>query len=310
MPVAECTQFVDGYSWGPIVAADVHVGGADSATSGESAPNIPIQIIGTSTYAVPSACQDVGGTAENTVTAFGANGVIGVGLFAQDCGGGCTIAGNGFYYTCSSSSSCTSAGVPTGTQLTNPVAAFAANSSGVADNNGDIIELPAIGATGVATVNGYLVFGIGTESNNALSSSATVMTTDDEGNVSASFLGGTFSQSYLDSGSNAMVFTDGNIANCSSSSNASTFMCPNSTQSLMVTITGQNGQSALIDFSIANATSLFNTGNAAFNNLGAPEGSGESDTFDVGVPFYFGLNVYTAIQGNDAGGTAGPYFAF
>jgi hypothetical protein len=312
--VAECTQFVDGYSWGPIVAADVHVGGSDSATSGESAPNIPIQIIGTGTYSVPASCVDVGGTAENTVAAFGANGVIGIGLFAQDCGGGCTAANNGFYYTCTSSSSCTSAGVPLGSQLTNPVAAFAANSGGVADNNGDIIELPSLGSpatsTGALTATGSVVFGIGTHANNALSSSATVMTTDDEGNVSAGFLGSTLSESYLDSGSNSLDFNDGNIANCSSSSNAASFMCPNTTQSLMVTITGQNGQSALIDFSIANANTLFSGNNAAFNNLGAPEGSGESDTFDVGLPFFFGVNVYTAIQGADAGGTNGPYFAF
>jgi hypothetical protein len=311
--VAECTQFVDGYSWGPIVAADVHVGGSDSATSGESAPNIPIQIIGTGTYSVPSACVDAGGTAENTVAEFGANGVIGIGLFAQDCGGGCTVGGNGFYYTCTSSSSCTSAGVPAGSQLTNPVAAFAANSSGVADNNGDIIELPSLGppatSAGALTATGAVVFGIGTQSNNALSS-ATVMTTDDEGNVNASFVGSNLSESYLDSGSNSMVFNDGNIANCSSTSNAMDFMCPNSTQNLTVTITGQNGQSALIDFSIANANTLFNSNNAAFNNLGAPAGSGGSDTFDVGLPFFFGVNVYTAIQGALAGGTTGPYFAF
>jgi hypothetical protein len=311
-PIAECTQFVDGYSWGPIVTADVHVGGSDSATSGESAPGVPIQVIGTGTYSVPSGCVDVGGTAENTVAAFGANGIIGVGLFAQDCGDGCTVQGNGFYYTCSSSTSCTSAGVPTGSQMTNPVAAFAANSVGVADNNGDIIELPAIGATGAATVNGYLIFGIGTQTNNGLSSTATVMTSDGQGYVSASFVGSNLTQSYLDSGSNSFDFNDGNIANCSNSSNAPSFMCPTSTQSLMVTITGQNGQSALIDFSIANANNLFTTyfNNAAFNNLGAPEGNSGSDTFDVGLPFFFGVNVYTAIQGADAGGTAGPYFAF
>jgi hypothetical protein len=311
-PVAECLQFVDGYSWGPLVTADVHVGGSDSATSGESAPNIPIQIIGTSTYSVPAACVDTGATPENTVAEFGANGIIGVGLFAQDCGSGCSVAGNGWYYTCSSSSSCTSVGLPTGSQLTNPVAAFAANSSGVADNNGDIIELPMLGATGATTVNGYLIFGIGTESNNALSSSATVITTDDEGYVSASFLGSTFSQSYLDSGSNSIDFVDSNIANCTSSSNAPSFMCPTSTQSLSVTFTGQNSQSALMDFSIANANTLFTdySNNAAFNDLGAPVGSGGSDTFDMGLPFYFGVNVYTAIQGMVAGSTTGPYFAF
>jgi hypothetical protein len=81
---------------------------------------------------------------------------------------------------------------------------------------------------------------------------------------------------------------------------------------LMVTLTSnvQGSQSSTIDFSIANATTLFNTDNSAFNNLGGPEGSSGSDTFDVGLPFFFGVNVYTAIEGMTAGGAVGPYFAF
>ncbi len=88
--LAECTQFVDGYSWGPLVTADLHIGGADTATSGESAPGIPMQVIGTTSYAVPVACSGVAGTPENTVTTFGANGIIGLGLFDEDCGTYCS----------------------------------------------------------------------------------------------------------------------------------------------------------------------------------------------------------------------------
>ena len=56
----ECTQFVDGYSWGPVATADVQV-------SGETASSVPVQVIGDPSYsAVPDACASTG-TAEDTV---------------------------------------------------------------------------------------------------------------------------------------------------------------------------------------------------------------------------------------------------
>src|SRR4029077_2958657 len=63
----ECTQFVDGYSWGPVALADVQI-------SGESAGSVPVQIIGDANFTkVPADCSSIG-RAEDTVAAFGANG--------------------------------------------------------------------------------------------------------------------------------------------------------------------------------------------------------------------------------------------
>jgi len=319
--VAECTQFVDGYSWGPIVSADVHVGGSDTATTGESAPSLPVQLIGTSTYAVPTDCSDAtaGATSENTVATFGANGIIGVGLFNEDCGSACaTSTDYGLYFTCTSAG-CNQAVVPTSEQMINPVYGLAANSSGVTDNNGVIIQLPAVSATGAATVNGYLIFGIGTESNNALSSSAAVLTTDENGYISVDFAGTTLPDSYFDSGSNALYFDDSAITTCTQAV-AQGFMCPTTQQSLTATVTGQSGVSTTAEFAIGNAYDLFtnNPSFAAFSNLG---GSGNfsnaggsssqsgSQTFAFGLPIFYGNYVYTAMEGLNAGGTDGPYFA-
>ena len=226
--VAECTLFVDGYSWGPLYSADVHVGGADTATTGESAPNIPIQVIGTATYPVPADCDTAGmSTPENTVLAFGANGIIGVGLFDQDCGTYCDqfegIANNGNpYYSCTNSG-CSATLVPVMSQTVNPVFALAAN-NGVADNNGVIIELPAVAASGAATVTGTLVFGIGTQSNNAVAGGVTVLTTDANGYITTNVtsLGQNDTMSYFDSGSNALYFDDSNIPNCTESFDSNT----------------------------------------------------------------------------------------
>ena len=312
--VAECTQFVDGFSWGPLVAADVHVGGSDSATTGESAPGIPIQVIGTSSYPVPTACSNTGGMAENTVAAFGANGIIGLGLFEEDCGTECSVSTSpGLYYSCTGSAGCTQTTLPVTSQMVNPVFKLAAN-GGVTDNNGVIIELPAVGPGGAATVTGTLIFGIGTQSNNALSANATVLTTDPStGLVSTSFLGQTFSTSYFDSGSNAFYFDDSSIPNCTQSA-VQGFFCPASTEPFTAMVTGTNHLVATVNFSIADAFSLFNANPSfsAFNNLGGTAGqtSPGPQTFAFGLPFYFGVNVYTAMENTVAGGTSGPYFAF
>ena len=42
-PIVECTQFVDGYVWGPIKVADVTI-------AGEKANSVPIQVIGDPTF--------------------------------------------------------------------------------------------------------------------------------------------------------------------------------------------------------------------------------------------------------------------
>ena len=35
-----------------------------------------------------------------------------------------------------------------------------------------------------------------------------------------------------------------------------------------------------------------------------------ANSFDFGMPFFFGRAVYTSIEGRAAGGVQGPYFAF
>jgi hypothetical protein len=318
--LSECTQFVDGYSWGPLATADLYIGGADTVGSGESAPNIPVQVIGTTTYAVPAACSGgaSNGNAENTVAQFGANGIIGLGLFDEDCGTGCASdADNGYYFSCTSNGGCVGTAVPVTSQMINPITQLTAV-NGITDNNGVIIELPAVGANGAATVTGTLVFGIGTQSNNALPASATILTTDPYyGYVTTniSSLGQTDTTSYFDSGSNALYFNDSNIPECGSSSEAPGFFCPTSTVDLSATITGVNGQVAAANFSVGNANTLFTTYNsyAAFSNLAAPAGSsqpGMGSTFGWGLPFFYGVNIYTAMENTNAGGTMGPYFAF
>jgi len=160
--VTECTEFMDGYTYGSVRTANVQLAGTS-----ETASSVPIQLIGDPAYSsVPASCVSTGLVAETTLSALGANAVLGVGPFLYDCDTGCTqsVIGNPvIYYTCPSATGCTESVIPQlQQQVTNPVALLPT------DNNGVIIELPSISSSGASVVNGFMVFGIGTASNNGL----------------------------------------------------------------------------------------------------------------------------------------------
>jgi uncharacterized protein DUF3443 len=293
----ECTQFVDGYSWGPVATADLEI-------TGEKASSIPVQVIGSSDFTnVPSDCSSTG-SAEDTVATFGANGILGIGVFEQDCGNGCADSAiGGFYYSCTSTA-CNAIAVPLASQVLNPIPLFAT------DNNGSIIQLPSVAAGGTATVTGSVIFGIDTETNNA-SGTQTVITLDpDEGTFTTTFNGQTLGDSFIDSGSNGFFFNDSSIAACTSP-DFSGFYCPTSTASLSATLTGQTGTSETVSFSVENAQTIAdaNPTYAAFSSLGGTYSS-STTTFDWGLPFFFGRNVYIAIENHSTTAGTGPYEAF
>ncbi len=241
---------------------------------------------------------------------LGANGVLGVGLFTYDCGSYCALPvaqqTQGYLYYSCTASTCNPAMEPVTSQVVNPVALFAT------DNNGVLLQLPGVGASGATTtVTGSLIFGIGTQSNNALGS-AMVLTTDTSGFIVTQYKGQMLNSSFLDSGSNGLYFPDSSIPLCTGSTGASSFSCPTSTLSLSATNQGQNGAMSTVDFQIANLNGFSQT-DFAISEIGGPAtsitGIGTS-YFDFGVPFFYGRSVFTAIENRPAGGTTGPYFAY
>jgi Protein of unknown function (DUF3443) len=296
-PIVECLPFLDGITWGPVETADMTI-------AGEEAKSLPLQVIGSTTFStIPATCTSMG-TPEDDLAALGANGILGVGSFAQDCGSACTVSGGsnpGLYYTCPNSG-CEVTTESLSSQVQNPVVLFAT------DNNGVIIELPSV--TGAETsVSGSIIFGIGTQSNNGLGS-ATVYTIDPNiGNFTSVFNGTSYGDaSYIDSGSNAIYFLDSNATGLPTCTDASYWYCPTTTQNLSATNQGfGNGASGSVNFVVGNAdtlTVLETTG--AANGLAGPN----SGSFDWGLPFFFGRNVYTAIEGKDTPAGAGPYWAY
>jgi hypothetical protein len=303
--VAECLQFLGSYTWGPVQTADLQI-------AGEKASSIPIQVLSDTDFVVPSSCTSIGPSAD-TVASLQANGILGVGQFPQDCGGACALAPStsanptqnpNLYFECASASAtCQPISEATAQQVQNPVALFAS------DNNGVIVELPTVSGA-ETTVSGSLVFGIGTQSNNSLGS-ATVYTADPQtGNFTTVFNGTTYTDtSFLDSGSNGLFFVDSGITQCSDGSG---FYCPSSTVNLSATNQGITAGSGVVNFSIQNADSLFShASDFALGGLGGTMTPSNGVTFfDWGLPFFFGRNVYTSIEGTSAPGGATPYWAY
>jgi hypothetical protein len=174
------------------------------------------------------------------------------------------------------------------------------------DNNGVLVELPVVSSSAIS-LNGSLIFGIGTESNNSLGSAQVFKLDPSTGNINTTFKTKSY-PSFLDTGSNAYFFLDSattGLPTCPSPANG--FYCPSSLTSLSATNTGSNNASGSVSFSIDNADTLFsNAADSVFPTLGGPN----SGTFDWGLPFFYGRNVFIAIEGGQTPGGAGPYWAY
>lgn len=296
-PLAECVQFADAtLVWGPVRLADVKI-------AGEHASSVPVQIIGDPAFStVPPACS---GVPSDTVQSFGAKGILGVGVFREDCGSYCAqYAGNTQYYACPASG-CVGAAVPLAQQVAHPVARFARN------NNGVLVQLPAIPAGGAVNTTGSLVFGIGTQANNGLGVAKVLEVDPSFGDMTTLYGGVAYMNSVIDSGANVLFLPSSvGIPTCSRRDLvAPGFLCPSATQTLSVINHGVNGVTDMVNFSVGNAhTLLSNFQMTAFNNLAAP--NSDPYGFSWGLPFFFGRSVFTAIENAPTPGGTGPYVAY
>ncbi len=315
--LANCVQFISAYSWGAMRTADIKIGG-------ETASSVPIQVIGDTaggavpaSASAPTSCSN-GSQSLNTEAELGANALLGVGVFLQDCGLGCETNTNpippGFYYNCAAGS-CQPTNMPVASQLQNPVGLFAA------DNNGVLIQMPGVAATGASVATGSLIFGIGTQSNNGLGSATVFLADPQFGLIKTTTTYGDLSEpsSFIDSGSNGWFFDDATIAQCSSASFKG-FYCPSPSpvaRSATMLPYNTTATSFTYSFSVADISSPSINGNALVND-GGPSGTCTTTTctcpstgcsFDWGFPFFYGRSVFTAIEAKQIGPNLGPFFA-
>lgn len=296
--LAECVQFADGSSlWGPVQTASVILGN-------EPAVQVPVQVIDYTFGSVPVACSG----ADQGPSDDGFNGILGIGPFVQDCGALCAAAATAQYYTCSGAG-CAATVVPLSNQVQNPVASLPA------DGNGVLVQLPAVPADGLPSVNGTLVFGIGTQSNNS-PSGVTTYTLDSYGEFPTTFNGVSYSESFIDTGSNALFFPSpykaksgpyaGLLPDCTDNPG---WFCPQATTSLSASIAAASGSAAgTVSFQVGNFDSIISSSNNVFSDIGGDSLGPLS--FDWGLPFYFGRNVYMGIEGKSSSLGSGAYFAY
>ena len=288
-PVGECAHFASGFAWGAVRSADIQMAGRIAASA-------PIQVVGDTAFpTVPTACSGTGGSLD---VSGAAKGILGVGLFTHDCGAACELSTSPqIYFTCPGGT-CTSSRVPVAQQVTNPVALLPT------DNNGVVLSLPAVPAGGIASITGTLTLGIGTQANNQLGS-ATVFATDAQGYFRTVYNGVTYGKSFLDTGSNGLFFTDPSIQACT---NSTDFYCPPVPLSLTATQVSQSGVSRDVGFTVESVDALSAAVSAA--SIGGGTGAGLPQSFDWGLPFFFGRTVFTAITGAGTPAGPGPYWAW
>ncbi|MFZ6749635.1 DUF3443 domain-containing protein [Undibacterium sp. Ren11W] len=298
MLLAECVQFASGYQWGAVRQANVKIGG-------ESIAALPIHIVADAApeYSkTPLACQNTG-LDIGSVAALGANGVLGVGMFKEDCGQACVNSAiPGAYYGCDVFS-CKNISAPLVQQVSNPVASLAQN------NNGVLVLMPAVALGGVAKLNGSLIFGVGTQSNNLLATES-IFAADSLGNFITVYNNKALTASFIDSGSNGYYFDDKAIKSCSLSTS---FYCPPAALNLSATNKSFDGRaSGVVNFRLE-ATDGLSSGAIAAHIGGAGtgfSGSFNSNSFDWGLPFFFGRRVFVAIKDADTAYGKGPYWAY
>ncbi|PIT77698.1 DUF3443 family protein [Limnohabitans sp. B9-3] len=281
--IAECSQFVSGVMWGGLIRADIKI-------NGELAKNIPIQILGDSSFSsVPSDCSSRGQVL-NSVQSLGANGVLGISNFMTDCGLHCSNLVDNFYYYQCSLYECSKTALAEAQQVQNPVAHFREN------NNGTIIELPAVSDVAKSSISGKLIFGINTQVNNKIGSAKKITLDSKSATFSTIYKSRSYSQSYFDSGSNGIYFDDASLAECSSV--LSSYYCPVQTLQLDVLLHGVDTELYGYKFSVGNAFELIkNYPNMAVQPYLVGLGGGTGQDFVWGLPFYFGKRFFTSIEG-------------
>ncbi|RYZ87182.1 MAG: DUF3443 family protein [Proteobacteria bacterium] len=291
--LTECVSYADGTSqWGPVKVADVMLGQRKASAIG-------IHVIDSAFGTIPSDCTNP----ESSASAAGYNGILGVGLFTEDCGTGCANgANNRIYFSCSGPT-CSPTTVPIAQQVSNPVSFLPV------DNNGVALQFAAVPSSGVTAHTGWLVLGIGTQANNVPSGVVT-FPADSSGNFQTTLNGKKYSSSFIDSGSNGLFFPgSGVVATCSTTGGANGFFCPASLTTLSAVQSGKSGSPSVnVSFQIANAEQALavSNPNIVFNNLGGSF----SDGFDWGLPFYLGRTIFSGIDGKASSLGTGPYYAW
>jgi hypothetical protein len=254
----------------------------------------------------------------------GFNGIIGVGSFVEDCSvndngtNPCVASARALYWACTGNN-CQKTAVPLTDQVANPVAKLASPY-----NTGLVMKLPSVSSTGAGAAYGYIVLGIGTDSNNTVTG-ATVFPVENDATfvtkydgTSTPSAGSSYEYAFIDSGTNFNGFPrlGGAPALCSGGSG---FYCPASETTIYAQMKS-GSVTQTVSFKVGNMVTLASADpqSKVFNNIAfdtSDMGTSVANIpFDWGLPFFLGRSVYVGIKGTsptiNGAATAGPFWAF
>lgn len=213
------------------------------------------------------------------------------------CGGGGSSGGGAGSTSVSSTSAQTPAQTPA------PATAQPINVAAIS------VSLPTVPGNGAPSVSGSLIFGIGTQGNNGLAGAQVIGVDPSRGVFTTTQNGTTYGGSIIDSGSTGLFFSTNQMSACASPDQA--YYCPSATEQFSAVNTGANGTTSAVTFSVGNAAQIWQAsgGGAAMPLFAGPAFVG-SQVFDWGLPFFYGRNVYAAVEQAPTPGGTGPYFAY
>jgi hypothetical protein len=192
--VYECLQFATGDNFGPVVTADISLGGEPKLQS------LAVQV-SNSSLTPPSSCSSLA-----PFSPSGINGILGVGYPFTQYDQGNYYSCNTPLTGCSSYSSYPPSSTPS-TMVSNPIFSLPS------DNNGILVTFPSISSGGAANVYGTLTFGLNTQTDNTTSGLTTYIVQTSSSTcgqnlyLSATFTGSSGSScAFLDTGSNGLFF--------------------------------------------------------------------------------------------------------
>ena len=162
------------------------------------------------------------------------------------------------------------------------------------------LAFPPVPVGGATTLAGTLTFGLGSQPSNQLGT-ANVLPTDARGNFTTIYKQRTYTTAFIDSGSNGWFFDDPSLPVCGD------FYCPLTALALSAVNRARDDQAEVT------VSFLVDDINALTSRISAPHAAGPFgllQTFDWGIPFFFGRKVFLALQGARTPWGTGPYWVY
>ena len=175
-------------------------------------------------------------------------------------------------------------------QVVNPVAALPVHNNGVA------LVLQQVPVGGASSVEGALVLGIGTDSNNQ-PGTAQILAPNSRYQLTTVYKGKSY-PSLLDSGANVLLLPDTELPRCGD------LFCPDQPTSAQAQLQSPTGARRDVTVALESIATL------AATTVAASIGGNDGEMVTWGLPFFFGRMVFVAFKDAPTPGGPGPYWAF